>query len=300
MIEALKPGDTIGLITPSSPMMPGRLESGILYLEQKGFKVKVGNHVHDAHRFLAGSDEHRAKDIMNFFMDEEVKVIMATGGGYGSQRVLPYLDYDVIRANPKFLTGFSDTTTLQSGLLKKAGIICCTGFVFSDLDDGPPDALIEKTLFSCLKGESFEITEGQTMQPGIAKGPLVGGNLECWVALMGTPYQSDVKNSIMVIEDVGAEPFQVDCRLSQLDLAGVFERVSGVIFGQFARCEAKYFPERDGTVEDVINEWSSRIRVPCIKDFPYGHIQRRCVLPLGKEAVLNANLATLTLTITGV
>ncbi|MFU7598134.1 S66 peptidase family protein [Legionella pneumophila] len=294
MITPLRIGDTIGLITPSSPMMPGRLESGISYLQQKGFKVKVGKHVHDSQRFMAGDDENRAQDIMDFFLDQEVKAIMATGGGYGSQRILPFLDYDVIRANPKILTGFSDTTALQSGLLKKAGIISCTGFVFGDLDDDLLDPLIERTLFACLQGESFHIDEGQSVYPGTAKRTLIGGNLESWVALLGTPYQSAVNDSILLLEDVGAEPFQVDCRLSQLDLAGIFKQVSGVIFGQFARCKANYFPERDGTVEDVIDEWSSRINVPCIKNFPYGHIPRRCVLPLGKEVLLNADQGILT------
>jgi muramoyltetrapeptide carboxypeptidase len=293
--EPLKPGDTIGLITPSSPMMSGRLEAAVYYLEQKGFKVKLGSHLQDANRFLAGSDENRAQDIMDFFIDKDVKVIMATGGGYGSQRILPFLDYETIRANPKFVTGFSDTTELQLGLLKKAGIVSCTGFVFSDVEDGLPDPLIEQTLFACLQGESFQIAEGQTVQPGIAKGTLVGGNLECWVGLMGTPYEPDVKNSILLIEDVGAEPYQVDSRLSQFDLAGLFDKVSGVIFGQFERCQAKYFPDRDGTVDDVINEWSSHIKVPCIKNFPYGHAQRRSVLPIGKVAILDAGKSTLSI-----
>lgn len=295
MNTKLKPGDTIGLITPSSPMMPGRLDQGIAYLESKGFKVKLGHHLHDAHRFLAGRDEDRAKDIMHLFKDKEVKAIMATGGGYGSQRLLPHLDYDVIRVNPKPVVGFSDTTALQLGLLKE-GIVSCTGFVFNDLDDGPLDSLVEQTLFSCLQGESFQITEGECVHPGDAKGLLVGGNLECWAALMGTPYQPDVTNSIIIIEEVGSEPYQVDCKLSQLSLAGVFDQVAGVIFGQFARCVANYFPERDGTVEEVINEWATKMNTPCIKNFPYGHIARRCVLPLGREVHLNANEVTLTIT----
>jgi muramoyltetrapeptide carboxypeptidase len=293
--DPLKPGDTIGLITPSSPMMPGRLEAAISYLEQKGFKVKLGAHLSDGYRFLAGSDEQRAQDLMDFYSDKNVKVIMATGGGYGSQRILPFLDYDVIRANPKMVTGFSDTTALQLGLFKKASAVSCTGFVFSDVEDGLPNPLIEQTLFACLKGESFEINEGQTVHTGSAKGILVGGNLECWVGLMGTAYEPEVTNSILLLEDVGAEPYQVDCRLSQFDLAGIFDKVSGVVFGQFERCKAKYFPDRDGTVEDVIDEWSARIKVPCIKNFPYGHRPRRCVVPIGKEVILDADKTTLTI-----
>ncbi|KTD42180.1 S66 peptidase family protein [Legionella parisiensis] len=293
--EPLKPGDTIGLVTPSSPMIPDILEVGIAYLQQKGFQVKLGQHVHAGDRFLAGDDEFRAKDIMDFFRDDEVKVIMAIAGGYGSQRIIPLLDYDLIRTRPKYLSGFSDTTALQVALLKKVRMISCTGFVFGDLGDGQLDSLIEKTLWTCLAGGSFQIKEGQTVQPGIAKGRLVGGNLEALTSLMGTPYQPEIENSILLLEDVGAEPYQVDSRLSQLDMAGVFSDAQGVIFGQFARCVAKYFPERDGIVDDVIEEWSLRIKVPCIKNFPYGHFPRRCVLPLGKEVILEADQCLVTI-----
>lgn len=293
--EPLSSGDTIGLVTPSSPMMPGRLEAGIAYLEEKGFKTKVGRHVHDANRFMAGIDEDRARDMMDFFLDPSVKAIMATGGGYGSQRILPLLDYDVIRKNPKWVTGFSDTTALQAGLLKRAGIVSCTGFVFRDLDNPPVDSLIAKTLMACLSGESYQIEEGVSLRSGIVKGPLVGGNLACISVLMGTPFQPDFKDSILLLEEVWSEPYKIDSMLSQLELAGVFNQISGLIFGQFERCDAQHFPDRDGTVDDIINEWSNRICVPCIKEFPYGHGDRRCVLPIGKEVVLDAEIGILTI-----
>jgi muramoyltetrapeptide carboxypeptidase len=291
--EPLKPGDTIGLVTPSSPMMSGRLEAGTAYLEKKGFKVQVGQHVHDNARFLAGKDSDRAQDIMRFFKDSKIKAIMATGGGYGSQRILPLLDYDLIRANPKWLTGFSDTTALQLGLLRKAGIASCTGFVFNNLDDGPLEPLIEKTLMACLSNEPYEINEGDLIHSGIVQGPLIGGNLESITALIGTPYQPVFNHAILFIEEVGTEPYIIDMKLSQLELAGVFEQVSGVIWGQFKNCTANYFPTRDGTIDEVITEWSARFKKPCIKNFPYGHMNRRCVLPIGKEVTLNADTCTL-------
>lgn len=285
--------DTIGLVSPSSPMQKGRLESGIRYLEQKGFKIKVGRHVHDADRFLAGKDADRAKDVMDFFYDPDVKAIMATGGGYGAQRILPFLDMELIRANPKWVTGFSDTTALQLGLLSKANLITCTGFVFRDLDNGPVDALIEKTLMACLFGEAYQINEGVSLIPGVVEGSLIGGNLGCLVSLIGTPYQPKFENCILFIEEVWSEPYKIDCMLSQLELAGVFKKISGLIWGQFERCDAQHFPERDGTVNDVITEWSNRIDVPCIKDFPYGHSDRRSVLPIGSRVMLNAECCVL-------
>lgn len=293
--EPLTAGDTIGLVTPSSPMMSGRLEAGIAYLEGKGFKIKVGRHVHDANRFMAGTDQDRAQDIMDFFLDSSVKAIMATGGGYGSQRILPLLDYDVISKHSKWVTGFSDTTALQTGLLKKAGVVSCTGFVFRDLDNPPVDSLIDKTLMACLSGKSYQIEEGVSLRAGIAKGPLIGGNLACISVLMGTPFQPDFKDSVLLLEEVWSEPYKIDSMLSQLELAGVFNQISGLIFGQFERCDPQHFPDRDGTVDDIINEWSNRICVPCIKEFPYGHGDRRCVLPIGKKVVLDAEIGILTI-----
>lgn len=294
--QPLQRGDTIGLITPSSPMMPGRLEAGIPYLEKKGFKVKLGKYIKNANRFLAGTDQDRAQDVMDFFKDEEVRAILAIGGGYGSQRIIALLDYDVIRKNPKAVIGFSDTTGLQLALLKMAGLISYTGFILADTQkEGvpcEPDPFIEKTLMSCLMGESYSITEGEMAQPGIAEGHLIGGNSDLVVALQGTPYQPDYRSNILLIEEVRLEPYKVDAMLSHLALSGVFNQVAGVIFGQFEKCIAKYFPERDGTVDDVINEWSSRLAVPCIKNFPYGHGVRRCVLPIGKRVTLDADSGT--------
>ncbi|MCX7121619.1 MAG: LD-carboxypeptidase [Gammaproteobacteria bacterium] len=286
---ALNRGDTIGLIAPSSPLQPGRLEAGTSYLSQKGFKVKPGRHLHDGDRFLAGTDENRAADIMEFICDPEIKAIMAVAGGYGSQRLLPLLDFELIKKNPKIITGFSDTTALQLGLLKMTGLVSYTGFTFRDVDKPDIDSLVDETLMSCLTDKSITITEGIAVNPGKVKAPLIGGNLECLISLMGTPYQPDYRNCILLIEDVFAEPFQTDSRLSQLHLAGIFDHVAGVIFGTFSNCIANHNPERDGTIQDVISEWSQKIKVPTVKEFPYGHIDRRCMLPIGKEIILEVN-----------
>lgn len=286
----LKKGDTIGLIAPSSPLNPGDLEQGIHFLEQHGFKIKLGNHINDTDRFLAGKDEDRTSDIMDFFKDNDVKAIIAIRGGQGSQRLLPLLDYEIIAAHPKIVVGFSDTTALQLGLLKKIGLVTYTGFTLTVQRNN----LVEKTLIECLSGKPLQINESITVHSGIAEGPLVGGNLMILTNLMGTPYQPDFKGCILLIEDVGIEPYNVDGMISQLDLAGVFDQVAGVIFGQFELC-ANRNPNHKDTVEDVINEWSTRLKVPCIKDFPYGHGTKNCVLPIGANVILDADNATLTI-----
>ena len=155
--------------------------------------------------------------------------------------------------------------------------------------------LLKPIHFVSIILESYQIAEGVSLRSGVVKGSLIGGNLACISALMGTPFQPDFKDSILLLEEVWSEPYKIDSMLSQLELAGVFSQISGLIFGQFERCVAQNFPDRDGTVDDIIDEWSKRISVPCIKEFPYGHGDRRCVLPIGKEVVLDSDVGILTI-----
>src|SRR3990167_9133636 len=284
----LQPGNYVGIVTPSSPMFSGRLEQGIKFIEQLGFKAKVGKHVHDSDRFLAGADKERADDLMQFFLDDEVKIIMASGGGYGSQRLLPYLDFDVIAENPKPVIGFSDTTALQVGLYAKTGLISFSGFIFNCLDDGNLNEMVHDTLLSCLHRKSYQINEGSLVNSGKVKAKLIAGNLDCIIHLIGTDYEPDFTNTILLIEEVRTEPYKLDNMLLQLYQTGILSKISGLIFGTFNNCDAKFSSDRDGTSDDVIMDWAKRIKVPCIKNFPYGHIDRRCVLPIGSEVVLDA------------
>lgn len=285
----LQPGDYVGIVTPSSPMFPGRLEQGVQFIEKLGLKAKVGERVHDSDRFLAGADKDRAADLMQFFLDDEVKVIMASGGGYGSQRLLSYLDFNIIAQNQKPIVGFSDTTALQMGLYAKTGLVSYSGFIFNCLDDGDLNELVYDTLVSCLYKKSYQIKEGKRLNPGKASGKLVGGNLDCILHLIGTEFEPQFDNAILLIEEVRTEPYKLDNMLLHLYQAGVFNKISGLIFGIFESCDAKFYPDRDGTANDVILDWVKQINVPCIKDFPYGHVDRRCVVPFGSEVILDAN-----------
>lgn len=282
-------GDTIGLITPSSPLFPGRLEASIKYFEEKGYKVKVGKHNKKADRFLAGTDLERAEDIMTFFADEDVKALIVTGGGAGSIRTLPYLDYRIIKDNPKPIIGFSDTTSLQLGIYHKTGNLSYTGFTCRDVAEKEElDPVIESSLDHCVQRTNYSITQGETVNPGLVTAPLLGGNLACLVNLLGTPYAPSFKECIFLFEEVWLEPYVIDGLLSQLWLAGVFDQVAGVVIGNFTRCDSRVYPKRDGTIDDLINDWISKIKVPTIRQFPYGHTDSRNVLPLGQTATLDA------------
>lgn len=281
----LNKGDTIGIVSPSSPVLEHQLKSGIRFLEENGFKVKYGKNIFSHERFLAGKDDDRANDLMDFFKDPDIKGIIASRGGQGSQRLLPLLDYNIIKKNPKKLFGFSDTTALQLGLFKMCGLITYTGFTLT----AHISSLVKKTLISCLFDQKYIISKGTLVYPGFCQGLLLGGNLTLLTNLMGTPYFPDFHKNILLLEDVGVEPYNVDGMLSQLALAGIFDQVAGVIFGKFEKCKSKRSHRNNGTVEDVITEWSSTIKVPCIKDFSYGHGRQNSVLPIGEIVMLDAN-----------
>lgn len=287
--KPLREGDTIGIAAPSSPLQQKEIEKGIGFLKELGFNIKLGNHLYERDRFLAGSDAHRAQDVMNFFADSSVQAIFVARGGQGSQRILPLLDYPTISKNPKKLFGFSDTTALQLGLFKQSGLVSYSGYTLTT----KMTPLLEKTLLSCLTDVPFQINEGEIGSSGIVRGILVGGNLSLLTSLIGTPYQPNFKNTILLLEDVNVEPYNVDRMLSHIELAGIFKQVSGVIFGQFENCFSESTPA-DGSITQVISEWIGRLSVPCIKDFPYGHGIKKCVVPIGREILLDADSISIT------
>ena len=280
---------TIGLITPSSPLFPGRLKKSVDYFGKAGFSVEVGKHNTKSDRFLAGTDEQRASDIMRFFEEPSVDLIVVTGGGAGSIRTLPLLDIHTIEKNKKPILGFSDTTSLQLGLYSQTNLVSYTGFTCRDIAEFENiNPNIASSLNHCLTKTDYSISGGETINPGNVTGILVGGNLSCLCNLIGTPFQPDFKEKILLIEDVASEPYVLDGLFSQLYLSGIFNSISGLIIGQFMKCEAKFYPERDGSAEDVINDWTKKINVPCINQFPYGHFDERHVIPIGVKANLDA------------
>lgn len=278
----------IGIIAPSSPVPYGLVENSIAYFEGQGFRVKSGKNLNKSELFAAGTDKERAADIMTFFKDPEVSVIITTNGGTCSIRTLPLLDYGIICNNPKPIIGYSDATALQLGIYSKTGGVSFTGFNCSDIKNASINHNILRTLTHCLNEESYSIYGGLTVNQGSITAPLIGGNLMCLLNLMGTPYQPDYSNKILFIEDVGIEPYIVEGMFSQLYVAGVFNNVAGVVIGTFTECTAQHFSDQVGTIEDIIDFWCKRINVPCIKAFSYGHIENRYVLPIGQMATLDA------------
>lgn len=288
-MQPLKPGDKVGIVTPSS-FLPSKeaFQLGIDYLESLGFEVVLGKHVFDQFRYMGGTDQDRAEDLNNFYRDPSIKAIFSSKGGSGSQRILPYLDYEVIKNNPKPLFGFSDVTAVQLGIYAKTQAPVVTGFTLMyDFKSGHIDGLVDSTLKTILNGEKVIVQSGKTIIGGVAEGKLIGGCLSLIRNLCGTDYYPDLTDAILLIEDVAEKTYKIDLMLQQLQQNPNFSKIKGIVFGEFA--DTMVSDPEDGTIDETIAEFCKDLSIPVIKDFPYGHVPSRAVLPIGEKVRLDAN-----------
>lgn len=289
----VQPGDLIGIVSPSGSFERERLRPGLSYLRNRGFRVRVGPAVYDRERYLAGQDLDRAKDLNAMFADPEVRAVFAARGGFGAARVLGSLDYGTIRECPKPLVGFSDTTALQLGIYSRTGMVSYTGVTLcGDVTASGMPETTETSLWNALMWGRFDDMAGVTALRGRgAEGTLLGGCLSVIASIVGTGYLPDTSGALLFLEDVNEAPYRVDRMLTQLRMAGVFDRAAGVVFGQFEGCEPER--EEEGTVDDVLRDFSTSISVPVFGGLPYGHGERRRVLPIGLRAKVNGSRGTL-------
>jgi muramoyltetrapeptide carboxypeptidase len=290
---ALPRGATIGIISPSSPQRDEeRLKRGVRYLESLGYQVKIGHHVYARHGgYLAGTDEQRAEDLHSMFRDPDVSAIFCARGGYGCARILPLVDFGLIRRHPKIFVGFSDVTVLQLALLKRTGLVTFSGAMPSvDMADG----------FEPIAEEQFwrVLTErrrpGALRQPlalniirrGRTEGRLLGGNLSVLVSLLGTGYLPELGGSILALEDVGEATYRIDRMLLQLSMATARRPAAGVIYGSWSQAESSSgsTPHRD--VEEVLQERLDIAAGPILSNLLYGHQAQKFTLPIGVMARL--------------
>ena len=300
----LKPGDTLGLIHPSSATFQRMdLEIAIDNLKALGFKVKVGAHALDRYGYLAGRDVDRAADINTLFADKEVQGICAVRGGWGAARLLPHLDFDVIARNPKVLFGFSDITALHMAIPAKTGLVTFhapTGFsAWTELSaswfkrvamEGESAVYVNEPDFkNRIAAVGFRT---QTLTAGRAEGRLVGGNLTVLAHLVGTPYLPDFTGAILFLEDVHEGIYRVDRMLTHLKLAGLLSKIRGFIWGQCSDCE----PDSSGygslTIEEVLDDHIKPLGVPTYRGAMIGHVDKQFTVPEGILAEMDAEAGT--------
>lgn len=308
----LKAGDTLGLITPGSYISENELKDSIENLEKLGYKVAYNERILSRSGYLAGKDESRAEEVNSMFADKKINGIICARGGYGCARILPMLNYELIKNNPKVIIGYSDITVLLNGIHAETGLVTFHGPVgissfnefsvtyFNEVLVHPGKDLV---LISA-KGEDEKDNNGIiTIVSGKAIGELVGGNLSVLNSLIGTTYDFNGEGKIIFLEEIGEEPYRIDRMLTQLIQSGKFDKAAGIAMGVFEDCEPK---EKDPSFNlsfslmEVLFDRLSNLNIPVIYGLSFGHIKNKFTLPVGIKAELDTINQTLTLLETAV
>ncbi|MGB8375906.1 MAG: LD-carboxypeptidase [Salegentibacter sp.] len=299
--DALQEGDTIGIVSPASAIFETEpYEIAKESFQAMGLKVKFGKYVRNRYGHLAGTDEERAEELNDMFRDSSVKAVIALRGGSGSARILDKLDYQAIRNNPKIFIGYSDITALHLAIFTKTGLVTFHGPVAVSTWNSFSVEHLKKILFDkdalllqnpTDKGDELVQTTNRirTITPGTAKGQLLGGNLSVMTGIMGSEYfPKDWKNKILYVEDIGEEIYAIDRMMSQLYLGGVFEQISGFVFGKCTDCEPGGSGYGSLTLEEVIDHYIKPLGIPAFSGAMFGHIKDNSTIPNGIKAEINA------------
>jgi muramoyltetrapeptide carboxypeptidase len=304
--KPLPPGGTIGVCAPASPW-EGRSEvlRGVEWWESQGYRVKLAPGVWERDDYVAGDARGRARDLEALFADAEVDVVQCLGGGYGSAQLLPYLDVELVAANPKPFLGYSDITALHVGLRQLAGLATIQAYGLKGVGDPETTAWTRERLLAFLAGDGSgpvppdpDDPYVRTIRGGTVTAPIVGGCLWLLMATMGTPWELETEGCILFFEDWDSTPWYVDGHLEQLRAAGKLDTVAGVIVGEMAKCDWREDrPEwpRTRSLEDVLERYLEPLGVPVVYKLPLGHGKHQTPLPFGVLATLDADARTLTI-----
>lgn len=315
--KRLKIGDTVGLIAPASAVVESEFNRALENIKNLGFIPKVGKNAQKRYNFLAGTDKERLEDLHWAFSDMEVKAVWCIRGGYGTSRILPNIDYNLIRKNPKVFIGYSDITALHLAIHQNTGLVTFHGpggssnysdytknHVLNVLTNASAPYKIE--LSADNKVREDEIYQTEVITKGKAKGKLIGGNLSLLVALAGTNFAlKNTKGKLLFIEDVNEPPYKVDRMLTQLRQTIDMKHLAGIALGVFednssrrrtnteTQSTPQTQPTQSTTLLDVFKDRLGDLGIPVIYGLSFGHIRDQFTLPVGIEVVLDTENATM-------
>ncbi len=296
--KSLQPGNKIALTAPAGSIWnKWHIEKVEKILHEKGYHTIKGETLYLQDGYLAGSDEIRAKEFMQFIADKSVHGIVTMRGGWGCQRILDRLDYSVIAANPKVIMGFSDITSLINAIYTKTGLVTYHGPCgYSSWGNFTVDEVTR----ALVDGKPFKMSNPlnyredlKTWVPGKAEGELIGGNLTVLVAMIGTAYEPKWDRKILFLEEIGEEPYRVDRMLWQLKQRGTFDLIKGLVLGSFKDCEPEE-PEKSFTLAQVFEQHFAGFKIPIYQGAAIGHIAPKFTVPIGVRAEMDADAFTIT------
>jgi muramoyltetrapeptide carboxypeptidase len=294
----LKPGQTIGLVSPSSPVTPeleDQLARGIACLQRMGFNVQPGDHIRSQTLGYAALPQEKAADIHRMFADDSINAIFCTQGGMTANACLPYLDWNLIRSHPKIFLGISDITVLLIAIQVKTGLVTFHGDdVLWGLGRDPGDyELLEfqARLCDCRIGPIPAHGERKTVRGGKAEGILLGGNLRCLLNLVGTSCWPDFRDGILFVEALDISPEKCDYMFRQLEQIGIFGQIRGAVVGYVDGLQRR--SGGGAQMEDILLRTAENYDFPILKVNDFGHNCQNTVLPVGGRLRMDADERTL-------
>ena len=292
MPPLLSPGDSVAIVAPASHIPTANekyLEQGADRLRGMGFEVTYApSLLKRRHLYLAGEDQERAEELTAMFLNPQIKAILCARGGYGCQRIIPYLDPDLIRTHPKPLVGCSDITVLLIYLLQQCHLIPFHGPNVATHQFVEGDAEMTQALKKALTSPApIAQISCSVLKEGDAEGEIIGGCLSSLVTTVGTSYEPDLAEKILFVEDVNEPPYKIDRMLTHLKGAGKLAGIKGVIFGQMPGCDTK-----NGLLREVIVDALKDVDGPILFNFPSGHGPRNLTIPLGVPIRINEGMVS--------
>jgi muramoyltetrapeptide carboxypeptidase len=301
-MKAIKPkrlqkGDLIGIISPASSVDDlAKLEDGVNYLEKLGYCVEVGKSVGKVNGYLAGTDKERLDDLHSMFSNKHVKAIFCLRGGYGSARLLDKIDYKLIRNHPKIFSGYSDISALHLAMFYKSGLITFAGPMvgvdFHQEISSFTEEMFWRILTSSKKFGRINNPGDENilcLNSGSTNGRIVGGNLSVISGLIGTEYFPDLKDKILLLEEMGELPYRIDRMFNQMRLSKMFRDIKGVVLGAFRECREPDPNKKTLTLGEIITDYLSPLKKPVIYNLKHGHLKDNITLPIGAMVRLNAS-----------
>jgi muramoyltetrapeptide carboxypeptidase len=289
----MRAGARVALVAPAGALRgEEELAQSVANTRSFGWEPVPGDHVLSRSGYLAGADAERIVDLNRALADPTIDAIWCVRGGYGAMRILQHIDYDALSRRPRPLIGFSDVTALHAAV----GRICHVQSFHGPTARGTLSDFSRRSmdLATANGADPCGVANGATtLRGGRAAGRLAGGNLALLAALCGTPFAPDLEDAILVLEDIGEAVYRVDRMLYQLYLAGAFAGCRGIVFGYCTNCPDD---STGRTVNDVLLELSSALRIPCFSGAPIGHIADQWTIPLGALAELDADACSLSVT----
>lgn len=308
--ERLRAGDKVALVAPASFISEKSLQTSIEKVKELGLESVYSEKIFGKYGYFSATDKERADDFNNMIINPEIKGVILAAGGYGCTRILELIDYEMIKKNPKVIIGFSDNTALVNAIHKKTGLVTFHGPIARTMHQGynrehfesivinPIDKyLIESTDDDIQKSNEDKVYERYTITSGKVQGELVGGNLTLICSLMGTPYQIDFKDKIVMIEDINEEPYRIDRMLTQLISSGELTKAAGIVFGICKGCgkSEKTKTANSFTLREVIEDRIKPLNIPAVYGLSFGHNINNFTFPIGVKAQFDADSQTIQL-----